>query len=248
MILPPTNCPCCNSLLEWSNDQLYCRNSQCSSSREKKIEHFAKTMKIKGLGPATISKLKLKTILEIYDLTKEEVTKLLGSEKMAEKLILEIDKSKLKSLNDLLPAFGIPLIGKIASEKLSLTCKSISDITDASCREAGLGEKATKNLLDWLENDTDYPFLPFSFEFEQVISPTEKRGVICISGKLNSFKTKNEAKQKLEQLGFVVKDSLTKDVTYLVNESNKETSKTQKARESGVTIITELDKFIGEFK
>lgn len=248
MILPPTNCPCCNSLLEKSNDQLYCRNDQCSSSREKRIEHFAKTLKIKGLGPATINKLKLKNIVDIYDLKVEEASTLLSSKKLAEKLIEEIEKSTFKSLNDILPAFGIPLIGKSASEKLSLTCKSISDITEETCKEAGLGEKATNNILKWLEEDTDYPFLPFSYEFDSLSTPKEAKGIICISGKLNSFKNKSEAKQILEELGFIVKDLLTKDVTYLVNESNRETSKTKKARESGVTIITQLDKFIGEFK
>ena len=51
---------------------------------------------------------------------------------------------------------------------------------------------------------------------------------------------------KLQELGYVTKSSLTKDVTILVNESGVESAKTKKARESGVEIITNLLDFIGE--
>ena len=60
------------------------------------------------------------------------------------------------------------------------------------------------------------------------------------------FKTKAEANAKLQELGYVTKTSLTKDVTILVNESGVESAKTKKARESGVEIITNLLDFIGE--
>ena len=40
--------------------------------------------------------------------------------------------------------------------------------------------------------------------------------------------------------------TVTKDVTILVNESGIESAKVKKARESGVTIITNLSHFIGE--
>jgi DNA ligase (NAD+) len=55
-IVPPTNCPACNSDLELVNDQLFCRNSLCPAQSAKKLEHFARTIKIKGLGPSTIEK------------------------------------------------------------------------------------------------------------------------------------------------------------------------------------------------
>ena len=51
---------------------------------------------------------------------------------------------------------------------------------------------------------------------------------------------------KLQELGYVVKTSLTKDVTILVNESGIESAKTKKARDAGVQIITNLLEFIGE--
>lgn len=248
MIRPPTNCPSCESLLERSNDQLYCRNPNCSALTQKSVEHFAKTLKIKGLGPSTIDKLNLSRISEIYELEEEYVSSALGSERLAEKLMIEIEESKKRSLNEVLPALGIPLIGKSATDKLSAVVTSIFDITEETCKEAGLGDKATSNLVNWLASNDEYLDLPFSLEFDTPrVTSKGNAGIVCISGKLNSYSTKQQAKQDLELLGFTVKDSLTKDVTVLVNESGKETAKTTKARASGVTIVTDLKKFIGDF-
>ena len=80
------------------------------------------------------------------------------------------------------------------------------------------------------------------------ITPEKKEivGVVCISGKLKSYKTKAEAAQVLSKHGYTIKDSVTKDVTILVNEGGIESQKTQKARESGVTIVENLVDFLGE--
>jgi NAD-dependent DNA ligase len=70
------------------------------------------------------------------------------------------------------------------------------------------------------------------------------RGVVCITGKLKSFKTKAEAGSALIGLGYIVKSSLTKDVTILVNESGIESAKTKQARDSGIEIITDLKSYL----
>ena len=248
MIEAPTDCPCCGSALQWSNDLLYCKNSLCDAVSAKQVKHFASTLKIKGLGPASIEKLGLTTISQIYNLTRDELRAGLGSEKMGDKLFEEISESVYRPLNTVLPAFGIPLVGQSVTDKLSKACSSIFDITAEVCKNAGVGDKATANLLKWLETDEEYLQLPFSYEFAEQSTPAalESRGVVCISGKLNSYATKQEAQKILESLGFIVKSTITKDVTILVNESGRETSKTQKARDSGVTIVTDLHKFIGD--
>ena len=70
------------------------------------------------------------------------------------------------------------------------------------------------------------------------------KGVLCISGKLKSYSTKATAKKVLEMKGYLVKSSLTKDVTILVNESGINSAKTQAAHEKGLTIITNLKELI----
>lgn len=243
----PSNCPSCNSVLEEVNHLLYCRNPNCGGKSLKLIEHFAKTLKIKGLGPATIRKLEITSLEELYDLNYEQVSVALSSDRLAVKLIDELQRSRSAPLNVLLPAFSIPLIGKSAAEKLSRVCKDIEEIDYDLCRKAGLGDKASSNLTSWIEDEFYYvSLLPFSFRFDSPRAVVESKGTVCISGKLSSFKTKAEANAKLQELGYVTKSSLTKDVTILVNESGVESAKTKKARESGVEIITNLLDFIGE--
>ena len=243
----PTNCPSCNSSLDLVNDLLYCRNPDCGSMSRKRVEHFATTLKIKGLGPAAVEKLELSSPLDIYNLSLEEISEGLNSEKLAAKLFDEIEQSKSKKLDDLLPALGIPLIGKTATDKLSKVCTDIESVTQHSCAEAGLGPKATENLINWLHDNDWYLFLPHDLSFGSTKTSNQaNKGIVCITGKLNSFKTKAEAQVELERLGYIVKSSITKDVTILVNESGKETTKTLKARESGVIVITDLTKFITE--
>ena len=247
-IVPPTDCPSCGGELTSVNDLFYCYGGNCSAQKQKKIEHFAKTLKIKGLGPATIEKLNIEDFDEVYMCDKEILCEKLG-EKIGTKLYNEIDNSASAPLDLVLPAFGIPLIGKTATKKLSETVTSITEINADTCERAGLGPKATENLLDWLKKEW-YGFydgcLPFDMKFlRSVILPMHfDQGVVCISGKLKSFKTKADAGARLTTLGYKVKTSLTKDVTILVNESGIESAKTKQARESGIEIVTDLESYL----
>lgn len=243
-ILAPSNCPSCGEFLQWENHILYCRNTNCGSQSQKKIEHFAKTLKIKGLGPAAIEKLELDNPGDLYCLTIIDIEEALGSKKLAEKLFAEIQNSRKAPLNMVLPALSIRLIGRTATEKLSKICNGLYEVDEEVCSDAGLGPAATQSLLEYLENGLPYT-LPQSMLFEK---PVQKdiAGIVCISGKLKSFKTKAEATKVLEQHGYTVKSSVTKDVTVLVNESGIESQKTIKARNDGLLIVENLLEFLGE--
>lgn len=244
-IVFPSACPSCGVVLEMRNDILYCTNLSCGERSLRQIEGFCKTLKIKGLGASTIKKLELHSICDIYSLTESDIVEALSSEKLGKKLFIEIENSKSLPLNDILPGFSIPLIGRTATEKLSKTHKTIFDITNFSCREAGLGEKATANLISWMEEYLDYfcTTLPFDWTFKTSVMQNLK-GIVCISGRLSSYKTKAEAAKELESKGFVVKSTLTKDVTILVNESGQESAKTKQARDRGLTVIDNLLNFL----
>jgi len=246
----PTNCPCCEYTLELVNDQLFCRNQACSAQLDKKLEHFCKTLGIKGMGAKTLEKLQLTDITEIYYLELDEIIESLGSEKIAVKLLDEINKSRNSDLATILPAFSIPLVGNTAAQKISKLVQRIDEITTERCRQAGLGEKVTNNLISWLETDFQEmrEFLPFSFTVDNkpVANVTGKS--VCITGKLTSFKTKSEATKALELAGFKVTDSVTKTTDYLVDEDNKGSSKRTKADQLGITIIQNLLHFLNEKK
>ena len=88
--------------------------------------------------------------------------------------------------------------------------------------------------------------LPLSLNFEKINNKTSNQDIVCITGKLSSYKTKADATRVLNEFGYEVKSTVTKDVTILVNESGIESAKVKKARTSGVTIITNLSEFIGD--
>ena len=244
VIYPPDRCPCCDTILQDRNGLLYCVNKNCGEQQLKIIENFGSKMKIKGLGPSTIRKLGITQIHELYELNEQEIIELLESEKLGTKLFEEITKSHDAPLNLLLPAFGIPLIGRSATSALAAVCSDLNSIDGERCNLAGLGPKTTNSLLEW--KDSFEPiFFPQDMKFVKINKPTIQ-GIVCITGKLSSYRTKAEATEVLNKLGYEVKSSVTKDVTILVNESGIESAKVKKARASGVTIITKLSEIIGD--
>ena len=244
----PTTCPCCFYKLETVNEQLFCRNLSCEAQLGKKLEHFTKTLGIKGFGPKTIEKLGLADITELFYLERDSVIESLGSEKVADKLLDEIERAKGADLATVLASFSIPLVGGTASKKIASVVSSIEEITQETCKQAGLGDKVTSNLLNWIS--MEYPemkeFLPFSFKSSQVKPVSTSGPTICITGKLSSFKTKSEAAKILEAAGFIVVESVTKTLKYLVDEDNKGSTKRKKAEEYGATIVTNLTDFVSK--
>lgn len=244
----PTTCPCCSYKLEMVNEQLFCRNLSCEAQLGKKLEHFTKTLGIKGFGPKTIEKLGLADITELFYLDRDTVIESLGSEKVADKLLDEIERAKGADLATVLAAFSIPLVGGTASKKIASVVGSIEEITQETCKQAGLGEKVTSNLLSWI--NLEYPemkeFLPFSFKFSNVKISNTDGPTVCITGKLTSFKTKAEAAKVLEAAGLVVVESVTKTLKYLIDEEDKGSTKRKKAEEYGVTIVTNLKDFVSK--
>ena len=246
----PTECPCCNYPLELVNDQLFCRNTACSAQLNKKVEHFCKTLGIKGMGSRTVEKLGLSDITELFYLDAEQVVESLGSEKVALKLLDEIERSKSADLATVIVSFSIPLVGSTASKKLCEVVTSVDEISYDTCKQAGLGDKVTQNLVAWLETDFQEmrEFLPFSFKSQKNSNTNTNQKTICITGKLSSYKTKTEAYKSLEEAGYTPVESVTKATDYLVDEEDKGSSKRKKAESLGITIITNLNTFLKENK
>lgn len=246
----PTECPCCNYPLELVNDQLFCRNTACGAQLNKRVEHFCKTLGIKGMGSRTVEKLGLSDITELFYLDSEQVVESLGSEKVALKLLDEIERSKSADLATVIASFSIPLVGSTASKKLCEVVTSVDEISYDTCKQAGLGDKVTQNLVAWLETDFQEmrEFLPFSFKSQKNSNTNTNQKTICITGKLSSYKTKAEAYKSLEEAGYTPVESVTKATDYLVDEEDKGSSKRKKAESLGITIITNLNNFLKEIK
>lgn len=239
MILIPDRCPSCEGKLELVNEQLFCYNKTCPAQTLKKIQHFCKVMGIKGMGEKTLEKLDFETYRDIYTFSESYFVDTLG-ETLGRKLFKEVRKSAEVPLNTGLAAFGIPLIGETAAKKLGAVCKSLDDICEETCKLAGLGEKATNNLMDWICSE-DAQDLPINTNFEAVndVASTSSNGVtVCITGKLNNYKNRSDAAKYLESLGYKVVDSVTKSTNILIDEEGKQSSKRSKAEQLNIPIMS----------
>lgn len=246
----PTTCPCCDYKLELVNDQLFCRNTACGAQLGKKVEHFCKTLGIKGMGPKSVEKLNLQDLTELFYLDEDSVIEALGSEKTAHKLLDEINRAKSADLATVLASFSITLVGATASQKICSVVDHIDEITYETCKQAGLGDKVSENLVGWLQ--TDFPdlreFLPFSFKSNRnsTTNSNNNSKTVCITGKLSSYKNKAEAYKALEAAGYKAVESITKTTDYLVDEEDKASTKRKKAESLGIQIITNLNTFLKE--
>ena len=241
MLTIPTKCPVCSSTLVRVNDQLFCQNTSCDAKSFKKLLHFIKTMKIKGLGEKTLEKLdNVESITDLYKLSIEELKSTLG-EKIGTKIYNEITQSKEVNLATFIQSFGIHLIGNSASTKLALHTDSLWDIDNEVCSKAGLGTKATESLIEWIQANRDtYEDMPISFKqvSRTITAPAEPLCKVCITGKLNTG-SRATAKEYLTSVGCTVVGTVSSKVDYLIcDQGNTGSSSCTKAEKLNIPIIT----------
>lgn len=232
----PSNCPVCGSTLERVNSQLFCRNSSnCSAQSSKSLESFCKKMKLKGFGEKTLEKLEIASVAELFYVSLEDLVGAVG-EKTGIKLDAELQRMRNGvELPILLSALSIPLVGNVAAEK---ACSGATNLA-----ETDLGEsKAGANLEAWKHSDLGKEIMALPWKFTEVTKVETAQAslgiAVCITGKLDRYKNRNDAKAYLESLGFTVKSSVTKDVKYLIceDESKYGSSSYLKAQNNGIPI------------
>jgi NAD-dependent DNA ligase len=238
----PTHCPACDSELKITNGQLFCINENCTAKSRKNIEHFAKQLKIKGLGPKTIEELDIYSIPRLYEISKEEIIHIIGTA-LGSKLYEEIEKSKSAELKDILIALSVPGLGPATATKLCEVISSIDDISKDTCEEASLGPVVTKSILENIVNKLDrIKQLPFNFSIQKKTqNSTTCKGYVCISGHINGYKSKVEVTNLLNEKGYTVVPSVTSKTTIILNEDGNSSSKVLEAKKRNIPILTLKD-------
>lgn len=113
----PKVCPCSfESILEKRENQLFCKNLDCQEILILKLDHFVKSLEMKGISKSTLSDLVkngfLKEYIDLFNLSKykNDIKKLKGyGEKKIQNIFSELEKSK-KEINffKLLIGIGTP--------------------------------------------------------------------------------------------------------------------------------------------
>ena len=240
MLEIPNKCPSCGSELENRNGQLFCNNAEdCPAQNQKALEHFCKTLDLKGFGPATISRLDLISVYDFFTIDKEYLVSKLTSEKIADKLYGELEKLTNLDLGLFLASLGIPNLGKSRAIDLASVCSSVKEITAETCKKAGLGEKTSASVLSYIAAN------PKIFEVKLKVANkpdnvVQYKRTVCITGSLKDFKNRKDAEIYLNSLGYKTASSVTKDVSVLICEDSSKTgsSSYKKAVERNLLITT----------
>lgn len=260
----PTICPYCGGDVEIRKDNdsevLYCTNLNCNGKLINRLDHFCgkKGLDIKGLSKITLEKLInygwINNIEDIFNLNtyKTEWANKPGFGTVSVSKILDaIEGSKKSPTAKFICAIGIPLIGKVASEALSQkfgSYKNFREAVDNNSQELyeifGIGEVMIQTLLNYNFTEADSIFEKYIEEVRPAVSVSKKLEgkTFVITGKLKTFKNRNEIKATIEKEGGKVTDSISSKTNYLINNDIESTSsKNLKAKSLNIPILTEED-------
>lgn len=264
----PEYCPICHGDIIFKEEngitRAYCSNPNCEGKLINRLDHFVgkKGLDIKGLSKATLVKLInwnwVYSISDLFNLHlhQSEWMKNPGfGQASVNKIITAIEEAKDCTFDKYLCALGIPLIGKVASKTLMYTFndyrtfrKAIKENDEKLYQIDGIGEVMINNLLNFDYVEADYIFDKYIHE-EAAAAPSSNDNILngkvfVITGKLQSFKNRDELKSFIESKGGKVSGSVTSKTSYLINnDTGSTTAKNLTAIKLNIPIINE-DEFL----
>lgn len=265
LIIPDT-CPACGHqtkiIKENDVEALYCTNPDCAAKKIKAFTLFVSrdAMNIDGLSEATLEKFIARGFIhnfgDIYEINRyrDEIINMDGfGQKSFDNLLESLEKSKDTTLAKVIYSLGIANIG-LANAKV--ICRHFDDDLDAIRRADleevsaidGIGPVIAGNLVDYFQKEENNQKLNHLLSHLR-IQKDRKTGEqifagmnFVITGSLNHFSNRSEAKNLIESLGGKVTGSVTKKTAYLINnDQTSSSSKNKKARELGIPILSEED-------
>ncbi|MDR3490889.1 MAG: NAD-dependent DNA ligase LigA [Gammaproteobacteria bacterium] len=255
----PKDCPVCHSKIEQIEGEAIARCSgglYCSAQRKEAIKHFAsrRAMDIEGLGDKLVEQLVdadlIKNPADLYTLTLDQLS---GLERMAEKsaqnLLDALEKSKKTTFARFLYALGIREVGEATAKSLARhygdleslfnatqeDLQTIRDVGPVVAKHAAMffSENHNKKVIEKL--------LTVGIHWPKTIKSDAnlplKDKTFVLTGTLQDF-SREEAKEKLENLGAKVAGSVSAKTSYVVVGADAG-SKLKKAQELGVSIMDE---------
>ena len=260
----PAVCPICGepTIIKGENGVrvLYCSNPSCEGKLINRLDHFfgKKGLDAKGLSKATFEKLIdwgwIENIKDVFKLKehKKEWEKMQGfGEKSVEKILQAIEDCKSCSLDAIISAAGIPLIGKTVGKDLSKRFGSYSEFREAIesgfdfTSFGGYGWEMHKAISDFDYSELDYIVDNYLQIKENIKEDNElklKGLTFCVTGKVHIWKNRDSLSAFIESLGGKVTGSVSKNTNYLINNDiNSTSAKNKKAQELDIPILSEED-------
>ena len=260
----PETCPACGSPVVRIPGEvaLRCPNrASCPAQLREGIAHFASraAMDIRGLGTKLIAQLverqMVRNMADLFALRRDDLLTLnrMGN-KSVENLLQAIEKSKSRSLSQVMTALGIRLVGQKVADILANNFRSIEKLRNTPEEELstidGVGPKIAASIRAFFHDKANEEMLrhleeagvtmAVAEEVEEGPVPFEGKRFV-FTGELQSMTTDN-AEGIVKKLGGDFSSSVSRKTSIVVAGPGAG-SKLQKARELGVTVIDE-DEFL----
>jgi DNA ligase (NAD+) len=259
--LMPEHCPVCGSHVCREGAYFYCTGQLvCHAQLKGAIEHFASkhALNIEGLGKKTVAQLVdqglVRSLDDLYRLTKDDLVKLQGFADRSATLLLEsIAQSKAVPLDRFLMGLGIRQVGQHIAKVLAREFGSLKEILSADRERLQQIREIGPEISDSLAAYCAEP------QNRKVISQLQESGLQIAAGMGTVDRTKSplagktfvftggldhfsraDAQQAVEAAGARVASSVSKNTSYAVV-GRDPGSKLDQARALGVTILTEQE-------
>ncbi len=258
----PSKCPVCGESVEQVVGQVAfkCVNKNCPAIRREAIYHFVskKAFDIDGVGPKIIDQLMdtglIQDAADLFKLTKEDLLNLdRFGEVSAQNVINAIQDIKRGgrgtiTLSRFIYALGIEHVGEETAFTLENSFQTLTKLEEASLDDLqhinDIGPIVAESIYNWFKNHFNQRFLKkLRAEIEPIkllhkkISNKLAGKTFVLTGTLKSL-GRDEAKDKIRELGGDVSSTVSQNTDYLVIGAEPG-SKYDQAKKLGVKIIDE---------
>ena len=257
----PRECPACQTPVETRRDEVghWCPNGDCSALLPEQLLSLVgkDAMDIDGLGEHWCTELvrrgMLRNTADIYRLKREELLKLdrMG-ERLADRILGNIDASRQQPLERALYALGIHRLGRRVSKLLAANFAHVDEIVllerdelagldgigpvVADCVHTGLRLERVRRTLEIMkEVGVNLAGHPDRREDKMSTNGKLAGKTIVVTGKLEGM-TRIDAEDIIRAHGGKASSAVTRSTDYLVV-GEKPGSKLNKARQFGVIVL-----------
>jgi DNA ligase (NAD+) len=253
----PERCPVCGGHVVRAEGEAdhRCVNANCPAKLRESIRHFASrgVMNIEGMGDALVNQLVdnglVKNVADIYSLTEGELLELerMGK-KSAQNILREIEQSKKLPLERVIYGLGIRFVGERTAQFLAEHFGSMDAFMQATEEELQqvneIGPRVSAAVREFFDEPKNVALVERLREAGLTFRGKKKERGTALAGKTFVLTgtlarhTRDEAKKLIEDAGGRVSGSVSKKTDYVVA-GEEAGSKLDKARELGVSVITE---------
>lgn len=259
-ILEPQYCPSCGHKLVKKGPLVFCVNhNDCKEQVISRLTHFVsrEAFNIEGLSEKSLlqfyDKLHLRNFVDIFKLTKEQLTELEKfKDKKSHNIYSSIQNSKEIELYRFLYALGISEVGIKTAKDVAKKFKTFDNVKNATYEQLleveDVGEVIAQNIYDYFRDEESSLQVQKLFDVgvkvldEQGVKSNELEGLtFVLTGTLEHY-TRPQMTEIIESHGGKVASSVSKNTSYVLAGAEAG-SKLVKAQTLGVLVVGESEFF-----